>query len=102
MSAIVMLGGLLILVQGVLDVVGIAPLPPPDFVKPWLPFVGVVSIVAGLIVMFAGWLIMRGKSFNGARLAVAFAIVGAAGGGGFFLGSILGLVGGVMKFRVEE
>jgi len=101
-SAIVMLAGLLILVQGILDVFEIVLVPAPGFVLPFLPFVGVVSIISGLIVLYAGALIARGKTFNGARLAVLFAIVGAAGGGGFIIGSILGLVGGVMKFRIEE
>ncbi|HEY5538768.1 MAG TPA: hypothetical protein VIL58_04420 [Thermoplasmata archaeon] len=102
MSAVVMLAGLLILVQGILDVLGIVLVPAPGFVLPFLPIVGVVSIISGLIIIYAGALIARGKTFNGARLAVLFAIVGAAGGGGFIIGSILGLIGGVMKFRVEE
>ncbi len=102
MSAIVMLAGLLILVQGILDVLGVILVPTPGFVFPFLQIVGVVSIISGLIIIYAGALIARGKTFDGARLAVLFSIVGAAGGGGFIIGSILGLVGGVMKFRVEE
>src|SRR3990172_9864506 len=97
-----MLAGLLILVQGILDVFEIVLVPAPGFVLPFLPFVGVVSIISGLIVLYAGALIARGKTFNGARLAVLFAIVGAAGGGGFIIGSILGLVGGGLKNLVEK
>jgi len=61
MSFLAIVGGLLILAQGALDVANIVPVSPPDFVRPYLTIVGIVSIVAGLVTMYAGWLISRGR-----------------------------------------
>lgn len=99
MSFVVMIGGVLILVQGILDVANFVPAPPPDFVRPYLTIVGVVSIAAGLIAVYAGWLISKGKKSVGSPLAMALSVIGFAGGGGFIIGTILGFVGGLMNFR---
>ena len=108
MSLIVMLGGLLILVQGVLDVAGQVPIRPPGFIENIVlavggfVVVGVISILAGVLVLYGGWMISKKKKVMGSRLALLFAIVGFAGGGGFLIGTILGFVGGIMNFRVIE
>ena len=109
MSLLVMLGGLLILVQGAINLaVANPPLQPPspiiDLVKAVGGFqvVGAISIVAGLIVILGGWLIRQKKKRNGSLLAIVFAVVGFAGGGGFIIGTILGFFGGILNFRVVE
>ena len=102
MSLLVMLAGALITIQGILDLGGVQLVPAPDIVKPYLLIVGLVSLVSGLLVIYGGWLISQKKKFTGSRIAVAFAIIGFAGGGGFIIGTILGLAGGVMNFRVVE
>ncbi|HEV8595674.1 MAG TPA: hypothetical protein VGR51_09120, partial [Thermoplasmata archaeon] len=75
MSALVMLGGLLILVQGVLDV-ALAPNPPLAPPEPvagvirslgGFVVVGAVSIVAGLAVLYAGWMMTQKKKVMGSR-----------------------------------
>ena len=99
MSFLAIVGGLLILAQGALDVANIVPVSPPDFVRPYLAIVGIVSIVAGLLTMYAGWLISKGKKELGSPLAIVFSVIGFAGGGGFIVGMVLGLVGGVTSFR---
>ncbi len=105
-----MLGGLLILVQGIVDV-ALAPHPPlapPDPIRGIINsvggfvVVGAISIVAGLALLYAGWLMTHQKKVLGSRLAILFSIVGFAGGGGFLIGTLLGLAGGVMNFRVIE
>lgn len=101
-SSIAILGGLLVLVQGLMDVAGVELIPAPDLVRPYLLVVGIVSVVSGLIVMYGGWLIAKEKKVLGSRLAVVFAIVGFAGGGGFILGTVLGLAGGLMNWRVID
>ena len=108
MSSLAILGGLLILVQGLLDVANVVPFPPPE---PFLGLVrsiggfvvvGAVSIVAGLLVIYGGWMIMKDKRKMGSRLAIVFAIVGFAGGGGFIIGTLMGVVGGLMYFRTGQ
>ena len=105
---IVMLGGLLILAQGAMDVAGIVPLAPPgpvaDLVNAVGGFVvvGAISIIAGILVLVGGWMISQKKKKNGSLIAILFALVGFAGGGGFLIGTLLGLAGGVMNFRVME
>lgn len=110
MSLVVILGGLLILVQGIVDV-ALAPNPPLAPPEPiagiiesigGFVVVGLISIVAGLIVLYGGWLIRQKKKYQGSLLAIVFAIIGFAGGGGFIIGTILGFIGGILNFRVIE
>ncbi|HYS72375.1 MAG TPA: hypothetical protein VEO96_00110 [Thermoplasmata archaeon] len=99
MSYLVIIGGALIAVQGILDILNIVPAPPPDIVRPYLLIVGVVSVISGVLGMVAGWLILQRKKSLGSPLAILFSIVGFAGGGGFIVGTVLGLIGGVTNFR---
>lgn len=102
MSVLTILAGILILVQGALDVAGITLVPAPDIVRPYMTAVGAVSVVAGVIVVLAGWLISHEKRALGSRVAILFSVVGFAGGGGFILGTILGLIGGFSNFRAQD
>ena len=101
MSYLVIIGGALIAVQGILDILNIVP-PPPDIVRPYLPIVGVVSVISGVLAIIAGWLILQRKKSLGSPLAIVFSIIGFAGGGGFIIGTVLGLIGGVMNFRRSD
>ncbi len=108
MSLVVLLGGLLIVVQGIMNIAGFVPLPPPEPIAGLVrsvggyTVVGVITLVAGLLVLFGGWMIQQKKKRNGALLAIVFAIVSMAGGGGFIIGAILGFFGGLINFRVVE
>ncbi len=99
MSYLVIVGGALITVQGILDILNVVPAPPPDIVRPYLLIVGIVSVICGVLAMVAGWLILQRKKSLGSPLAILFSIVGFAGGGGFIVGTVLGLIGGVTNFR---
>jgi len=94
-----MIGGALIAAQGILDILNVVPAPPPDFVRPYLLIVGIVSVISGVLAIVAGWLILQRKKVLGSPLAIVFSIVGFAGGGGFIIGTILGVIGGAMNFR---
>ena len=83
------------------------PLAPPEPIRGIIqsigfPVVGAISIIAGALVIFGGWMISQKKKKNGSLIAILFALVGFAGGGGFVIGTLLGLGGGVMNFRVLE
>ncbi len=99
MSYLVLIGGALIAVQGILDILNLVPAPPPDFVRPYLPIVGIVSVVSGVLTVVGGWLILQRKKTLGSPLAIVFSVAGFAGGGGFLIGTVLGLIGGVSNFR---
>src|SRR6266545_936707 len=101
-SYLVIIGGALIAVQGILDILNIVPAPPPDIVRPYLAIVGVVSVISGVLAIIAGWLILQRKKSLGSPLAIVFSIIGFAGGGGFIIGTVLGLIGGVMNFRRSD
>ncbi len=64
-SYLVIIGGALIAVQGILDILNIVPAPPPDLVRPYLLIVGVVSVISGVLAMVAGWLILQRKKSLG-------------------------------------
>ena len=108
MSLLVMFGGLLILIQGVLDLANIVPLIPPGPILDLInalggyTVVGVISIASGLLVIAGGWMISQKQRKNGSLLALVFSVVGFAGGGGFIVGTILGFLGGLRHFRAME
>ncbi len=79
MSYLVIVGGALITVQGILDILNVVPAPPPDIVRPYLLIVGIVSVICGVLAMVAGWLILQRKKSLGSPLAILFSIVGFAG-----------------------
>ncbi len=56
-------------------------------------------MISGVLAMVAGWLILQRKKSLGSPLAIVFSIVGFAGGGGFIVGTVLGLIGGVSNLR---
>ena|SRR2546425_3125110 len=98
-SYLAIVGGLLITVQGVLDILNLTPVPPPDFVRPFLAIAGVASVIGGVLTIVGGWLIQQRKKSLGSPIAILFSLVGFAGGGGFIVGTVLGLIGGVTNFR---
>jgi len=107
-SLLVMFGGLLILIQGVLDLANIVPLIPPGPILDLInalggyTVVGVISIASGLLVIAGGWMISQKQRKNGSLLALVFSVIGFAGGGGFIVGTILGFLGGLRHFRAME
>ncbi len=58
---------------------------------------GVLGIVFGLIVILGAVLIyMPGKEIIGGVVVLIFSLVSIVAGGGFFIGLILGIIGGIL------
>ncbi len=54
------------------------------------------GVVSGILVIAGSILIYSRKNIIGAILAIVFSLVGLAGLGGFFIGTILGVIGGIL------
>jgi len=62
-----------------------------------LDVLGGVMVVFAILVFIGAWLIYTpGKEMIGGILALIFSIISFIGGGGFVLGAILGLIGGIL------
>ena len=58
---------------------------------------GAVGLISGILVIVSSILIHKpGKETIGGILAIVFSLVSIIGGGGFFIGLILALVGGIL------
>jgi len=83
------IGGLVPSVPGVVDVGALAE----AMITLW----GAVGLIFAIIVMVGALLIyMPGKETIGGVLVLVFSILSIVTGGGFFLGLILGIVGGAL------
>lgn len=101
--ALSLIGGILILINGValfamssiLDQLGLGDM--LSLVGLSLDYLGGVMIVFAIIVFIGAWLIYTpGKEMIGGILALIFSVISFIGGGGFALGAILGLIGGIL------
>ena len=57
-----------------------------------------LAVISGILALAGGWQINKGSASTGGALAVIFALVGFAVGGGWAIGSILALIGGILGF----
>jgi hypothetical protein len=92
--ALAVIGGLLILVSGLAAWMGVST---PSIIPSYVAGAtgSMLAVVAGILVLVGGW--WSGKNMQqGAVLALVFSIIGLAVGGGWLIGSILGIVGGLM------
>jgi len=59
---------------------------------------GALAVISGILSIVGGWQINKGNASTGGALAVIFALIGFAVGGGWVIGSILALIGGIWGF----
>ncbi|MEM2102496.1 MAG: hypothetical protein QXM22_03170 [Candidatus Bathyarchaeia archaeon] len=98
-----LIGGIFILINGIawfalssiFDQLGLGSM--LNFVGLTLDILGGVMVVFAILVFIGAWLIYTpGKEMIGGILALIFSIISFIGGGGFALGAILGLIGGIL------
>jgi hypothetical protein len=99
-----LLAGLLILIQGIVRLVraewaldfGFGEIPRRFFGETFLTTRGIFAVVFGIIVLLGAFLIYRpGKEMAGGILVLVFSAVSIIAGGGFLVGFVLGVIGGV-------
>jgi len=87
-----LIGGLFIL--GVAGAMGAITAPFGGFeLVGWMIWAGIIS---GIAVIAGSILIYSGQKVLGGALVIAFSLIGLAGTGGFLIGTILGVIGGVL------
>ncbi len=98
-SIMALVGGLLITLNAALASLaystGIAPVIPMFISSSLLLSFSLIGVLAGIIILVGFYLSLKVRnSLTAGVLIIMFSVVGFAGGGGFFLGSILGIIGG--------
>lgn len=91
------LGGLLILIEGVVVAVVSPMLATGGSIGPDALLFGVAVIVQGLIIMWAAWGLRRFPSRHvvlGVVIVALSMVAMLLAGGGFIIGSVLGIIGG--------
>jgi len=96
-----LIGAIFILLQGILIAAagGAAASLFGEFIGGLVTVVGVVAIIFGILVLIGAVMInsgVPGKVKTGGILTLIFSILSIFTGGGFFIGFILGLVGGIL------
>jgi uncharacterized membrane protein YidH (DUF202 family) len=100
-----LLASLLILIQGIVRLVraewaldfGFREIPRRIFGETFLTTRGIFAVVFGIIVLLGAFLIYRpGKEMAGGILVIVFSAVSIIAGGGFLVGFVLGVIGGVL------
>ena len=72
----------------------------PGIVGTALTVLAALSIVFGIVIIVADIIFVRaGKKFTGGLIILILSIISLFGGGGFILGSILGIIGGALILR---
>jgi uncharacterized membrane protein YidH (DUF202 family) len=104
-SIISLLAGLLILIQGIVRLVraewaldfGFGEIPRRFFGATFLTTRGIFAVVFGIIVLLGAFLISRpGKEMAGGILVLVFSAMSIIAGGGFLVGFVLGVIGGIL------
>ena len=92
------LGGLIILISGLM--LFAAPTSIPSLYTSYVTgSAGAgLAVICGLLTLVGGWMTSKSGSSTGATLAVLFSLIAFAVGGGWVIGSILGLIGGIWGF----
>ena len=92
------IGGILILLDGVLVLMGTTLSPLGYMVGTGFEAIG-LAIVSGVLAIAGGSMLGKpGNQQQGATMVLVFSLVGGLAGGGFIIGSLLGLVGGILGF----
>ena len=100
-----LLAGLLILIQGIVRLVraewaldfGFGEIPRRFFGATFLTTRGIFAVVFGIIILLGAFLIYRpGKEMASGILVLVFSAMSIIAGGGFLVGFVLGVIGGVL------
>jgi hypothetical protein len=99
-----LIAGILILINGLLVVAVFAALgdmmsiiPGLEGLEGIMTAIGAIGLIFGILVLIGAILIyMPGKEIIGGILVLVFSILSIFIGGGFFIGMILGIVGGIL------
>jgi len=92
--ALAVIGGLLILVAGLAAWGGFAPLG-AWYLSGMTGYL--LAVLFGLITVIGGWWSSKpGKESMAGIIAIIFSLLGFLVGGGWWIGSILGLIGGIL------
>jgi len=72
------------------------------FITGILTVIGIWGIINGIILIYGGYMINKGKK-DGSIIVLIFSIIGLfTGAGGFFIGAILGIIGGILGIRAKK
>ncbi len=73
-----------------------------EMVIDMMPIISSLGIVCGIIVIVGAFLI-NGAEYRklGAVLVIIFSLLGIMGGGGFLIGSIIGIIGAIFAFKIK-
>ncbi len=97
-ATLVLVGGALVFGYSILTMITPIPLNPANIAKTAL------GLVPGLALVLAGALIFRGSTKTrrlGGALAIAFGVMSIFVGGGFFLGMVLAIAGGIAALALR-
>ena len=62
--------------------------------------ISIWGIICGIIIIYGGIMINKGKTKNGGIIVLIFSIIGLfTGASGFLIGAILGIIGGILGIR---
>lgn len=67
----------------------------------FMAFLGVIGIICGIIILIGAFMLYSGRASYGTWgiVILVLSIVGLLGGGGFLIGAILGIVGGILAIQ---
>ena len=97
-KALAIIGGLLILAQGLAAGLAISTPSIGFWVLGASMMSFIVAIVFGVLVLVGG-LMSGSNAQKGAILALVFSIIALGFGGGWIIGSVLGIIGGAMLWK---
>jgi hypothetical protein len=72
----------------------------PGFIGSMIPGIGTWSIICGIIILVGAWMISSTPVASHATwgaLVLVFSALSYVGGGGFLIGGILGIIGGILS-----
>ena len=93
--ALAVIGGLLVLISGLAAFAGMTYSPIGWYVAGATGYG--LAVLFGLIALVGGWWSKKpGKESMGGIIALIFSLLGLLVGGGWVIGSILGIIGGIL------
>ena len=100
---LIVLGGLVFfalqsIINSIIDFVPMpVQIPGIGFAESVFATIGAIGVVMGIIVLVGAFLIyMPGKEIIGGIIVLIFSIISIVAMGGFFIGMILGIIGGIL------
>ena len=87
------LPGFLLMIPGIGDVLGL--------VTAIMTVMGVVGIILGIILIYGSFMVKKGKK-NWGIIVLILSIISFITVSGFFVGSILGIIGGILAIKAKK